>query len=98
MNDNETNLLYPAAVDALKASRRASTSTLQRRLRIGYNRASDLMDMLQKHGVVGPENGASPREILIDLDTPEGFTLARNAPALAIADDRDGDAEDRLGL
>lgn len=56
------------ALDVLKASKRASTSMLQRRLRIGYNRAARLMEELEERGVVGPENGSSPREILVDLD------------------------------
>ena len=40
---------------------------LQRRLRIGYNRAARLMEELEDRGIVGPENGSSPREILVDL-------------------------------
>jgi S-DNA-T family DNA segregation ATPase FtsK/SpoIIIE len=42
---------------------------IQRRLRIGYNRAARIMDLMEDKGIVGPENGSSPREILIDLDT-----------------------------
>jgi len=61
--------LFPQAIEVLKASRRASTSMLQRRLRIGYNRAARLMELLEARGVVGPENGAQPREILTDLDS-----------------------------
>jgi S-DNA-T family DNA segregation ATPase FtsK/SpoIIIE len=60
--------LYAKALDVLKSSRRASTSMLQRRLRIGYNRAARIMEMMEEKGVVGPENGSSPREILGDLD------------------------------
>ncbi len=61
--------LYAQAVDVLKATRRASTSMLQRRLRIGYNRAARIMEIMEERGIVGPENGSSPREILVDLDT-----------------------------
>jgi len=61
--------LYSKAIDVLKSSRRASTSMLQRRLRIGYNRAARIMEMMEEKGVVGPENGSSPREILGDLDS-----------------------------
>jgi len=60
--------LFKQAVDVLKASRRASTSMLQRRLRIGYNRAARVMELMEEKGIVGPENGAQPREILVDLD------------------------------
>ena len=60
--------LYIKALDVLKSTRRASTSMLQRRLRIGYNRAARIMEIMEEKGVVGPENGSSPREILGDLD------------------------------
>ncbi|HXC02543.1 MAG TPA: DNA translocase FtsK [Opitutaceae bacterium] len=60
--------LFKQAVDVLKSTRRASTSMLQRRLRIGYNRAARIMEIMEEKGIVGPENGSSPREILSDLD------------------------------
>jgi S-DNA-T family DNA segregation ATPase FtsK/SpoIIIE len=60
--------LYQQALDVLKSTRRASTSMLQRRLRIGYNRAARIMEIMEEKGIVGPENGSSPREILADLD------------------------------
>lgn len=66
--DEEAQLLAQA-IDVLRSTKRASTSMLQRRLRIGYNRAARLMDELEERGIVGPENGSSPREILVDLDT-----------------------------
>ena len=37
-------------------------------LRIGYNRAARIMDLMEEKGIVGPENGSSPREIIADLD------------------------------
>ncbi|MBK1875541.1 FtsK/SpoIIIE family DNA translocase [Pelagicoccus mobilis] len=61
--------LFTKAIDVLRSTKRASTSMLQRRLRIGYNRAANLMDQLEDRGIVGPENGSSPREILVDLDS-----------------------------
>jgi DNA segregation ATPase FtsK/SpoIIIE, S-DNA-T family len=60
--------LYAQALDVLKSTKRASTSMLQRRLRIGYNRAARIMEIMEEKGIVGPENGSSPREILVDLD------------------------------
>jgi DNA segregation ATPase FtsK/SpoIIIE, S-DNA-T family len=60
--------LYNQALDVLKSTKRASTSMLQRRLRIGYNRAARIMEIMEEKGIVGPENGSSPREILTDLD------------------------------
>jgi DNA segregation ATPase FtsK/SpoIIIE, S-DNA-T family len=61
--------LYSRALDVLKSTRRASTSMLQRRLRIGYNRAARIMEIMEEKGIVGPENGSSPREIIGDLDS-----------------------------
>jgi S-DNA-T family DNA segregation ATPase FtsK/SpoIIIE len=66
MGDDEE--LYQQAMEVLKTTRRASTSMLQRRLRIGYNRAARIMELMEEKGVVGPENGAQPREILVDLE------------------------------
>jgi S-DNA-T family DNA segregation ATPase FtsK/SpoIIIE len=48
----------------IKETQRASVSMLQRRLKLGYNRAARIMDILHDRGYVGPENGSSPREIL----------------------------------
>ncbi|MBV27630.1 MAG: cell division protein FtsK, partial [Gammaproteobacteria bacterium] len=67
--ESDGDELLPQAIDVLRATKRASTSMLQRRLRIGYNRAARLMEELEDRGIVGPENGSSPREILVDLDT-----------------------------
>ena len=60
--------LVPDAIEVIRSSKRASTSMLQRRLKIGYNRAARIMEILEAEGIVGPENGSSPREILKDLD------------------------------
>ncbi len=61
--------LMPDALEVIRTSRRASTSMLQRRLRIGYNRAARMMEALEKMGFVGPDNGSQPREILKDIDS-----------------------------
>jgi S-DNA-T family DNA segregation ATPase FtsK/SpoIIIE len=66
--DDGGDELLGDAIDVLRSTKRASTSMLQRRLRIGYNRAARLMEELEERGIVGPENGSSPREILVDLD------------------------------
>jgi len=60
--------LLQMAVAVIRDTQRASVSLLQRRLKIGYNRAGRLMDQLESRGVVGPARGSDPREILIDLD------------------------------
>ena len=43
---------------------KASTSTLQRRLRLGYGRAARILDMMQRDGIIGPPDGSKPREVL----------------------------------
>jgi S-DNA-T family DNA segregation ATPase FtsK/SpoIIIE len=68
VDTGEDDELLQRAVDIIRETRRASTSSLQRRLRIGYTRAARLMDILEERGVVGPPRGSEPREILIDLD------------------------------
>lgn len=60
--------LVPQAIEVIRTSKRASTSMLQRRLKIGYNRAARIMEILEEEGMVGPENGSSPREILMPLE------------------------------
>ena len=60
--------LIGQAVEIIRETRRASTSSLQRRLRIGYTRAARIMDILEERGIIGPPRGSDPREILIDLD------------------------------
>ncbi len=60
--------LLPNALEVIRMTRRASTTMLQRRLRIGYTRAARLMDILEERGVVGPQMGSGTRDILIDLD------------------------------
>ncbi len=58
--------LLEQAIEAILGSHRASTSYLQRRLRIGYNRAANLIELLEERGVLGPQIGSTPREILIE--------------------------------
>lgn len=57
------------AFEVIRQEKRASTSNLQRRMRLGYNRAAYVIDYLEKIGVLAPGEGAKPREILVDLET-----------------------------
>jgi S-DNA-T family DNA segregation ATPase FtsK/SpoIIIE len=66
--DDTDDELIEMAVQIIRETQRASTSSLQRRLRIGYTRAARVMDVLEERGIVGPARGSDPREILIDLD------------------------------
>jgi S-DNA-T family DNA segregation ATPase FtsK/SpoIIIE len=68
ISDEDRNLIRQCA-EIIRQEKRASTSLLQRRLRIGYNRAAWVVDKLFVLGVVGEDNGAKPRDILMDLDT-----------------------------
>jgi S-DNA-T family DNA segregation ATPase FtsK/SpoIIIE len=63
-SENEDEL-YEQAREMVTESGRASTSFIQRYLGVGYSRAAKLLDMLEENGVVGPANGAKPREILV---------------------------------
>ncbi|MEM7175245.1 MAG: DNA translocase FtsK 4TM domain-containing protein [Chlamydiota bacterium] len=60
--------LYQRAYDTVIEAQRASTTFLQRRLKIGYPTAAALMDELQKKGVVGPQEGSRPRRVLVKLN------------------------------
>jgi S-DNA-T family DNA segregation ATPase FtsK/SpoIIIE len=71
------------AIEVIRQTKRASTSSLQRRLRIGYTRAARVMDLLEERGIIGPPDGAGPREILIDLDGE----IPQNAGALDPAEE-----------
>ena len=68
VDSGEDDELLEQAISIIRETQRASTSSLQRRLRIGYTRAARLMDVLEERGVIGPPRGSDPREILIDLD------------------------------
>ena len=63
--------LIAEAWEVIRQEKRASTSNLQRRMRLGYNRAAYVIDYLEKAGVLAPGEGAKPREILVDLETYE---------------------------
>jgi S-DNA-T family DNA segregation ATPase FtsK/SpoIIIE len=66
--DVDVEDMYEDARRAVIEVGKASTSYLQRKLRIGYSRAARLMDLLEEGGVIGPQTGSEPREILIDKE------------------------------
>ncbi len=63
--DEEADELFPAAVDIILELGQASASMLQRRLKLGYARASRLIDQMEDRGIVGPHGGSKPRQILM---------------------------------
>jgi len=67
--DDDEDDLYEEAREIVIEAGKASTSYLQRKLRIGYSRAARLVDMLEERGVIGPQDGSKPREVLDDRDT-----------------------------
>ena len=62
--DAEEDPLYQDAVRVVCDMGKASTSTLQRRLRLGYGRAARILDMMQRDGIIGPPDGSRPRDVL----------------------------------
>ncbi|HEY5991127.1 MAG TPA: DNA translocase FtsK, partial [Candidatus Udaeobacter sp.] len=65
---SEDEELVEKCLEIIRQEKRASTSLLQRRLRLGYTRAARIVDILEQRGILGPGEGAKPREILVDLD------------------------------
>ena len=77
-SDNEEEAVYEAAKEEVIRSGKASATLLQRRLRIGYPKAARILDMLEEKGIVGPADGAKPREVYaprvsdgMDYENPE---------------------------
>lgn len=66
--DGEQDPMYEDAVRVVLEMGKASTSTLQRRLRLGYGRAARILDMMQREGIIGPPDGSKPREVLKSPD------------------------------
>jgi S-DNA-T family DNA segregation ATPase FtsK/SpoIIIE len=62
--DGTEDAMYHDAVRVVLEMGKASTSTLQRRLRLGYGRAARILDMMQRDGIIGPPDGSKPREVL----------------------------------
>ena len=63
--------LLPEAIELVVQAQQASVSMLQRRFRIGYNRAARIIDMMEDRQIIGPSDGSRPRSVLIseeDLD------------------------------
>ena len=68
----EDEELVKRCLEIIRQEKKASTSMLQRRLRLGYTRAARVVDILERRGILGPGEGAKPREILVPLDALVG--------------------------
>ncbi len=69
--DDYEEPLYNEIVDFVVSQGKASASLLQRRFRLGYNRAARCIDLLEDRGIVGPQNGSKPREVLVKQENEE---------------------------
>lgn len=63
--------LYNEVVEFVITTGKVSASLLQRKYRLGYNRAARIVDLLEERGIIGPQNGSKPREVLVKLDNSE---------------------------
>lgn len=76
-------------------TKKASASFLQRRLRIGYSRAARLIDILEERGIVGPADGAKPREVYGDVSKPSGDSISNISETSPDESDLPVQAEER---
>ena len=66
--DDDCDEYLMDAIDTVVEIGQASTSFIQRRFKVGYNRAARIIDLLEERGIIGPTNGSKPREVLVKLD------------------------------
>ena len=67
INDDIDDPIYDEVVKFAIETGKVSASLLQRRFRLGYNRAARIVDLLEERGIIGPQNGSKPREVLVKL-------------------------------
>lgn len=71
VDSDEDDDLYDEAVETVRQAQKASASLLQRRLKVGYARAARLLDLMESKGIIGPGEGAKPREVFIEKTAEE---------------------------
>ena len=64
-DDGSVDPLYDKAVQIVAEAQKVSTSMLQRRLNVGYNRAAKIVEAMEEQGVIGPSRGTTPREVYV---------------------------------
>ena len=69
-DDEYDDPIYNEVVDFAVSTGKISASLIQRKFRLGYNRAARIVDLLEERGIIGPPNGSKPREVLVKLETP----------------------------
>ncbi|HVZ11191.1 MAG TPA: DNA translocase FtsK 4TM domain-containing protein [Candidatus Paceibacterota bacterium] len=91
-DDDGGDEMYGQAKEIVIQTQKASTSYLQRRLGLGYTRAARLLDLLEQNGVVGPANGAKPRDVYVRPDgTMDGPVIPEVDAAIVSADTPEAD-------
>ncbi len=68
VEEDEDDPLYNEIVEFVISTQKASASLLQRKFKLGYNRAARIIDLLEERGIIGPQNGSKPREVLVTLN------------------------------
>lgn len=74
-DDGDNDQALDQAIQVVKEAKKASASLLQRRLKVGYARAARLLDIMEEKGLIGPGEGAKPREVFVSNDSPEPPTV-----------------------
>ena len=69
--DADYTRVYNEVVDFAVSTGKISASLVQRKFRLGYNRAARIIDLLEERGIIGPANGSKPREVLVKGDEEE---------------------------
>ena len=88
---SEYDELLPDAVDVIFECKQASTSMLQRRMKLGYARAGRIMDQMEELGIVGPPEGSKPRQILMDQARWEELRMNGKTPLQRLMDEQKDD-------
>jgi S-DNA-T family DNA segregation ATPase FtsK/SpoIIIE len=98
MDGDQDDDMMKDAVDVVASAGKASTSLLQRKLRIGYGRASRLMDIMEEKGIIGPADGAKPRQVLVNSadEVFGGSGMAEAEPQPVAAGSDQGDVYDDM--
>lgn len=68
----EDDPLYNDIVEFVVSTQKASASLIQRKFKLGYNRAARIIDLLEERGIIGPQNGSKPRDVLVQFDDMSG--------------------------
>ena len=91
-NNEDTDELYEVAKEAIIQAGKASTSYLQRKLKVGYARAARIIDELEDNGIVGPAEGSKPREVLLKAEDNENPASTPSQSGYLVKEDENPEA------